>query len=136
MRTPPRLALGCALTLLLGCGAAGPAPSPADFPSRSAAQPPFTLSWRIDRDAERVSAVGLVDVGGYVDRLMDVTVELQGLDAAGQVVSRATTTAAPRSFSGDRTWPFTVRLHPTGQENRFALQVADFRWRIERTGGM
>src|SRR5262249_30905533 len=136
MRTPPRLGLGCALTLLLGCGAAGPAPSPADFPSRSAAQPPFTLSWRIDRDAERVSAVGLVDVGGYVDRLMDVTVELEGLDPAGRVVSRASTLTAPRGFSGGRTWPVTVRLQPTRQEDRFAPPGAGLPLRIERTGGM
>jgi hypothetical protein len=66
---------------------------------------------------------------------MDVAIELQGLDSAGRVVSQSSTRTEPRNFTGDRTWPFTVRLRPTGQEDRFALRVSHYRWRIERTGG-
>jgi hypothetical protein len=131
----PRLVLAGLLAAMLGCVAPGPLPRPEDFPSRNVDQPPVTVYWRLDRDTADVSATGLVDVDGLVDRLIQVVVELQGLDASGRVVSRGRAITEPRAFVGDRTWPFTARLRPTGQEADFALRVTEVRWKIERAGG-
>jgi hypothetical protein len=133
MTTGLRLVLAGVLVTGLGCAAAGPAPRPEDFPSRNVDQPPVTVYWRLDRDAS--AATGLVDVDGLVDRLIQVIVELQGLDASGRIVSRGRAITDPRSFSGDRLWPFTARLQPTGQEADFVLRVTEVRWKIERAGG-
>jgi hypothetical protein len=135
MRIRPSLTLVALIASLVGCAAPGPAPRPADFPLHAVDQPPFSLHWRLDRAAGMVTAIGLVDIDGYVDRLSDVTVELQGLDAAGRVVSRARTRTEPRAFAGDATWPFTIRLRPAGGEERFAVRVAEFNWRVVRPGG-
>ena len=129
MPTVPRLVLAALAATLLGCAAAGPTPRPADFPFHGTGPAPFTLHWCLDRDAERVTAVGLLDVDGLVDRLVDATVEMQGLDAAGRVVSRAAVLTESRAFTGDALWRFTVRLRPTGQEERFTLRVSDYRWK-------
>lgn len=123
------------LVALAGCAAPGPAPRPADFALHAADQPPFSLHWRLDQAPDMVTAVGVVDIDGYVDRLADVTVELQGLDTAGRVVSRARTRREPRAFAGDALWPFTMRLRPAGGEARFVVRVAEFNWRVVRPGG-
>ena len=124
-----------AAVLLVGCGVAPPKPSPGEFPLRASDQPPFVVYWRLVEAPASVSAVGLLDVDGYVDRLGDATVELVGLDAAGRVQSRAIDRLTPRAFTGDAIWPFRMRLTPTGREARFAVRVAEFNWRVEPPGG-
>jgi len=123
------------LASLAGCAARGSAPAPADFPLHVADQPPLSLHWRLDQAPDMVTAVGVVDIDSYVDRLADVTVELQGLDAGGRVVSQARSRMEPRAFTGDAVWPFTIRLRPAGGEARFVVWVAEFTWRIMRPGG-
>jgi hypothetical protein len=135
MRMVLRLVLAGLLPALLGCATPGPTLRPEDFPSRNVEQPPVTVYWRLDRETAAVSATGLVDVDGLVDRLIQVIVELQGVDARGQVVSRGRAITEPRAFVGDRTWPFTARIRPTGQEADFVLHVTEVRWKIERAGG-
>jgi hypothetical protein len=135
MRMVWRLVLAGLLAAMLGCAAPGPPPRPENFPSRNVDQPPVTVSWRLDKAESAVSATGLVDVDGLVDRLIQVIVELQGLDGSGRVVSRGRAITEPRSFVGDRLWPFTARLRPTGQEADFVLRVTEVRWKIERAGG-
>jgi hypothetical protein len=135
MRIRPSLILVPLIASLVGCAAPGPAPRPADFPLHAADQPPFSLHWRLDRAPGMATAVGVLDIDGYVDRLADATVELQGLDAAGRVVSRARTRIEPRAFAGDAVWPFTLGLRPAGGEERFVVRVAEFNWRVMRPGG-
>ncbi len=132
MRTALRLVLAAMLAPLLGCAAQAPA-HPAAFPDHSE-QPPFALHWRVDRDAGRVTAVGIIEIGGRIDRLVDVTLEFQGLDRAGRGVSRGLTrTPTPGwGFARGVTWPFTVWLRPTGQEERFTVRVADYTERASR----
>jgi|RhiMetdeSRZDD1v2_1073273.scaffolds.fasta_scaffold193645_3 hypothetical protein len=125
-------------TLALGlaaCAAGSPAPRPGEFPLRSSDQPPFTVSWRLAEAPESVKADGVLDIGGYADRLQDATVELVGLDAGGRVVSRGIDLLVPRAFAGDRLWPFRLQLTPTGREARFAVRVAEFNWKIEPFAG-
>ena len=129
------LVLGALAALLTACAAAPPAPSPGELPFRASDQPPFAVSWRLTEAPASVSAAGILQIDGYVDRLADATVELAGLDAEGRVVSRATDRLAPRAFAGDAAWPFRLRLVPTGRETRFAVRVAEFNWKVERPGG-
>ncbi|MGH7319195.1 MAG: hypothetical protein ACRELA_06165 [Candidatus Rokuibacteriota bacterium] len=131
-----RLFLGTLATLLAACAAGPPTPAPDEFPLRASGPPPFAVSWRMTEAPGSVSAAGVLDIDGYVDRLADATVELVGLDAEGRIVSRATDRLTPRAFAGDAIWPFRLRLTPTGREARFAVRVAEFSWRIEpRAGG-
>jgi pimeloyl-ACP methyl ester carboxylesterase len=120
--------------LLAACAAASPVP--ADFPLRASDQPPFVVSWRLTEARGSVSAEGVLDIDGYVDRLDDATVELVGLDAGGRVVSRAIARLTPRAFAGDRLWPFRLQLTPTGGETRFATRVAEFNWKVEPFVGL
>ncbi len=136
MSATRRLFLAALATLLAACAAAPPTPAPGEFPLRASDQPPFAVSWRMTEAPPSVSAVGVLDIDGYVDRLADATVELVGLDAGGRVVSRATDRLTPRAFAGDVIWPFRLRLTATGREARFAVRVAEFNWRLEpRAGG-
>jgi hypothetical protein len=129
------LVLGVLTLLLAACAAAAPAPAPADLPFRASDQPPFVVAWGLAEAPGSVSAAGVLDIDGYVDRLEDATVELVGLDAGGRVVSRDWTRLMPRAFTGDRRWPFRLRLTPGGGETRFAVRVAEFDWKVEVFAG-
>jgi hypothetical protein len=129
------LVLGALAALLTACAAAPPAPSPGELPLRSSDQPPFAVAWQLTEAPASVTAAGILQIDGYVDRLADATVELAGLDAQGRVVSRATDRLAPRAFAGDAAWPFRMRLVPTGRETRFAVRVAEFNWKVEPFAG-
>jgi hypothetical protein len=129
------LVLGALAALLAACAAALPTRSPAEFPLRASDQPPFAVAWRITEAPGSVSAAGILQIDGYVDRLADATVELVGLDADGRVVSRATDRLTPRAFAGDVAWPFRLRLIPTGREARFAVRVGEFNWKVEPFAG-
>jgi hypothetical protein len=129
------LIVGVLALLLAACASAPPAPRPGELPLRASDQPPFAVYWRLTEAPLDVSAFGILDIDGYVDRLADATVELVGLDAGGRVVSRGIDRLAPRAFAGDTAWPFRVRLAPTGREARFAVRVAEFNWRIEPFAG-
>jgi hypothetical protein len=129
--SPRRRMVGLLMAgVLAGCAAAA-LPAPADFPFH-ATQPPFlTLHWRLDRPDGRVTATGVLELG-QADRLVDVTVALEGLDREGRVVSRGKSVIGPRAFTGDVRWPFTVSLRPTGTEDRFVVRVSDLTWKAER----
>jgi hypothetical protein len=127
-----RLGLLGALALLAGCAAPGPVLRPSDLPMH-AVESPFTLHWRADRDAGRVTGVGLVETSSP-DRVEYVVVEFQGLDKDGRVVSRARALTSPRSFTGTDPWPWTIRLTPTGQEERYVATLAEIGWRRQIGG--
>jgi hypothetical protein len=121
------------LAVLAGCAAAQPALRPADLPEHLA-ESPIVLHWRIDREPDRVTAVGLVEIPHTPERVENVTVELQGIDAQGRVVSRNREFVSPRSFTGAEPWPFRVSLRPTGTEERFTVRVFEVFWRRQMLG--
>ena len=127
------LVLSSLIIVLLGCAAPRPLPSPSDFPLH-AAEPPFGLHWRLDRDGSSVTAVGVIEVGAP-DRIEAVTVELQGLDKDGRLLGRSRDTVLPRSFTGVEPWPFRTSLRATGREDRFAVTVVDVTWKRQLMGG-
>jgi hypothetical protein len=130
-----RLLLGVVAVWLSGCAGAAPGPRPGDFPLRASDQPPFVVSWRLTEAPGDVGATGVLDIDGYADRLADAKVELVGLDADGGVVSRGIDLLGPRGFAGDATWPFRMRLAPTGRETRYAVRVYEFNWKVEPFAG-
>lgn len=126
------------LVLVTGCGEVKYRfPRPEDFPLHATDHPFFNLHWRLDRKEGVVETVGLVEAarqGG----IAEVLLELRGLDASGRVVSRGLGRAYPgvgshggRLFLGD-SWPFVVRLRPTGREDRFELRVWSYSWELGR----
>jgi hypothetical protein len=127
------LSLLVVLAVLAGCAASQPALRPADLPEHLA-ESPIVLHWRIDREPDRVTAVGLVEIPQTPERVENVTVELQGLDAQGRVVSWNRAFVSPRTFSGAEPWPFRVSLRPTGAEERFTVRVAAVGWRRQMLG--
>jgi hypothetical protein len=128
-----RIALAGLAAALLGCAVAPPALRPADLPLHGAHDGFAALHWRVDRRPDTVVADGVVEVF-QPERIAQVVIELQGLDAAGRIVSRARDYASPRSFTGVDPWPFEVRLRPRGGEERFALRVAELVWKPMRAG--
>jgi hypothetical protein len=121
------------IVLLLGCTTSRPMPRAENFPLH-ATEPPFVLHWRLDQEAGRVTAVGLVSVGAP-EHIDSVTVQVQGRDPGGRLVSRGWGTATPRSFTGVEPWPFQVWLRPTGREVHFTVAVTDIVWKRELMGG-
>ncbi len=121
--------------LLVGCAEQARLVRPQDFPLHASDDPFFNLHWRVDREDGAVMAVGLVEAA-RVDGIGEVTLELRGLDASGRVVSRSLgqTHYGGRLFRGD-SWPFRVRLRPTGQEDRFDLRVWSYTWQGTRDHG-
>ena len=129
---PAVVLIGALALVLLGCAAAAPPTRPAEYPSH-AAEAFATVHWRIDRQDGTVTATGVLEVT-QPDKIVAMLVELRGLDAAGQVVSRGYDTARPRSFTGEEPWPFTVRVQARGPEDRFAVRVADVTFKVSHTG--
>ena len=127
-----RALLAGLLVALAGCAAQGPPARPADFPFHAAEQPLFALHWRLDQWEESVTAVGVVEASP--ERVASVVLELQGLDRGNRIVSRGAGHAFPMTFSGDEAWPFTVRLRPTGQEDRFVVRISSFIGKVTRGG--
>lgn len=127
MRQPSRLFLVIVLVLLGGCASFSSLDRPQDFPFHSTDHPFFDLHWRLDRGDGVVSAYGLV-AATRQGNFRTVYLELQGLDKDGKAVSRG----LGRTWSGNvyrfETIPFTVRLRPTGQEERFELSVWSYDW--------
>ncbi len=121
------------LVSLLGCAVQGRPARPADFPFHASERQLFDLHWRLERTDGAVMAVGVVGVA-VPNRIAEVTLELQGLDKDGRIVSRGFDYARPMSFSGEDPWPFTIRLRPKGQEERFVPRVSDVTWRVMRGG--
>ena len=63
-----------------------------------------------------------------VSGIVEVIVEVVGLDDAGKVQSRALgTTYGDRMIQG-QSRPFWIRLHPAGREIGFEVRVWSFRW--------
>ena len=131
--TGARLPLLILFVLLAGCGGFRPLDRPQDFPLHATDHPFFDLHWRLDRGERVVSAVGLVEAtrqGGF----SVVYLELRGLDKGGRVLSRG----LGRTWSGRlyrwETLPFSVRLRPTGQEDRFELSVWSYDWATDGDG--
>src|SRR3989442_14375612 len=91
---------------------------PADLPFHATDHPFFDVHWRLERNAERVLAVGLVEAARQAG-IAGVTLELRGADSSGRGVSRSlgTTYGAPLPFLG-KTRPFTVRHPPAGPGQR------------------
>lgn len=128
-RMPSYLLLVPLLVLLVGCAGPGLLTArPADFPNHASDHPFFDLHWRLERDEHRVHALGLVEAS-RVDGILEVTLELRGLDGDGRVVSRGRgRTYGQRPFLRWQTQPFAVSLRPTGQEVRFELEVWSYEW--------
>jgi hypothetical protein len=129
----PLLVLPLLLAVLAGCAASQPALRPADLPEHLA-ESPIVLHWRIDRQPDRATAVGLVEIPQTPERVENVTVELQGFDAQGRVVSSAREFTSPKSFTGADPWPFRVGVRPAGTEERFAVRVFAVGWRRQMLG--
>jgi hypothetical protein len=127
------LVLPMLLAVLAGCAASQPALKPADLPEH-AVDSPIVLHWRLERGPDRVNAIGLVEIPQNPDRVESVTVELQGLDAQGRLVSQARTFTIPNTIKGAEPWPFRVSLRPAGTEQRFAVRVAEVGWRRQMMG--
>jgi hypothetical protein len=106
---------------LVGCTAGAPMPRPEDFPLHSRDQV-FVLDYRIDKQPDRVEAVGLI-TSRSTTTFRFAALNLFGVTEDGRVVSRG-------SYTVNGTWPgpqpFTVRLDPTGKEARYTLQVGNF----------
>jgi hypothetical protein len=132
MRQPPRLFLAL-LLLLGGCASFGPLDRPQDFPLHANDHPFFDLHWRLDRSPGEVRADGLVEATRQGNFAV-VYLELKGLDKDGREVS----SGLGRTWSGHlyrwETIPFTVRLRPTGQEDRFELSVWAYDWASDNDG--
>jgi len=133
MRQSPRLFFVVLLFFLGGCASFSPPDRPKDFPFHSTDNPFFDLHWRLEHEPERVTAYGLVEAarqGGF----STVYLQLQGLDKEGRVVSHG----LGRTWAGNvyrfETIPFTVRLRPTGQEDRFELGVWSYDWASDGDG--
>jgi hypothetical protein len=124
------LVLSSLVVLLMGCAARQPVLQPGDLPVH-ATEPPFVLHWRIDQEAGSATAVGVVEVGAP-DRILSVTLELQGIDQDGRLVSRGRGWAYARSFTGVEPWPFTASVRPSGREARFRVTVVDVTWRAQQ----
>jgi hypothetical protein len=120
-----RRGLGGALVLLgaLGTGCAAPSRTdvPAELPLRTNDQL-FAFQWALERQPDRVRAVGLVRPS--FDAEARLTVALYGVDAAGRITSRGI--AYVQSAFGSRPTPFSITLTPTGQETRFELRVLEY----------
>jgi hypothetical protein len=113
-----RFALLVGMTSLAACAAGAPQPQPSDFPLHEHDQI-FVLDYRIDRQPDRVDAVGLI-TSRTTTTFRFAELQLFGLTEDGRVLSRGV-------YRVDGTWggpvSFTVTLTPTGQEARYKLQV-------------
>jgi hypothetical protein len=118
-----RRAIGAlALVGLTACAVPDPSLDRATLPLHVRDQI-FSLDYRLIREPDRVSAVGLLNSSNPMFEV--VHLRLLGVTADGRVVSHGFTTV-------DGTFrlpaPFSVHLRPTGTEARFELQVAGFGW--------
>lgn len=120
--------------LLVGCAegvrysAFYPRP-PEHFAEHDLGHPFFDLHWTLERKEDRVIVQGIV-TAERASVIQDVTLEVVGLDASGQVVSRALGTTYGGRMSRWQSRPFHIRLRPTGQETRFEVRVWHFRWEL------
>lgn len=113
--------------LVAGCAPTGKLVGPGDFSLHLTDHSFVDVHWRLEREPKVVYAVGLVEAtrqGG----IAEVTLELKGLDRDGHVVSRALGHTFGRPLMRWDTLPFTVRLRPTGREDRFELRVWGYTW--------
>ena len=104
-----------AIGLLAGCAASGSMPRPADF-SRHTATPQVDLYWNLTRDGEEIQVDGLA-VSGQPE-LVQATLELIGLDSAGEIVGTASASVRWKGWFPER---FRMRLRSAAE--RFELRV-------------
>jgi hypothetical protein len=104
-----------AIGLTAGCAASGPVPRPSDF-SRQTSTPQVDLSWNLTREGPDVQVEGLAVA--RQPELVGATLQLLGLDAAGQVV--ATGSASVR-WNAWFPAPFRIRVRSTAE--RYELRV-------------
>ena len=107
--------------VLTACAAGAPQPRPEDFPLHERDQM-FTLDYRIDRQPDRVEAVGLI-TSRTTASFRFATVNLFGVDANGRVVSRDAYTVNG-TFGGPQS--FSLALKPIGAEVKYLVQVGNF----------
>lgn len=133
MRQTSRLVPVLLLFLLGGCASFAPLDQPKDFPLHATYHPFFDLHWRLDREPDKVTAVGLVEATRQ-GNFSVVYLQLQGMDKDGRVVSHG----LGRTWKGNlyrwETQPFYVALRPTGQEARFDLAVWAYDWASDNDG--
>jgi hypothetical protein len=116
-----RFVLLASMIGLTACAAGAPQPRPEDFPLHANDQI-FVLDYRIDRQPNRVEAVGLI-TSRTTTTFRFAELQLFGVAASGRVVSRGSylingTWGGPQSFS--------VALSPTGEEAKYQLQVGNY----------
>jgi hypothetical protein len=113
--------------LLASCAAAGPAPTPADFPRHSAA-PPVEIHWRLDGEPGRVRADGLVERRNHL--IGSAWLQVVGLDSAGAIVSFTTPTRIHWRSESDLE-SFAIPIRPRGGEARYEVRLYSFEYREE-----
>ena len=128
-----RVLLALLLPLVVGCAETARLPRPEDLPFHATDDPFFNLHWRLDRTPEEVRAVGLVEAA-RADGVGQVIVELRELNAGGQIISSAAYHTYGKRLSQWDWWPFTVRLQPKSQDDRFEVKVRSFSWAVGGCG--
>lgn len=133
-----RAGLLAAAALLVGCAggirytSSYPRP-PEHFAQHNLEHPFFDVHWTVEQKEGRVVVEGIV-TASRVNAIQDVTVEVVGLDANGQVVSRARGTTYGGRIQQYQSRPFSISLRPTGQEARYEARVWHFRWELGPNG--
>lgn len=124
--------------LLVGCAggvqytSSYPRP-PEHFAEHNLEHPFFDVHWTAEPKDGRVVVEGIV-TASRVNGIQNVTVEVVGLDANGQVVSRALGTTYGGRMQQYQSRPFSISLRPTGRETRYAARVWHFRWEFGPNG--
>jgi hypothetical protein len=114
--------------LLLASCAAGPAPTPADFPLHTPA-PPVEIHYRLTTGPDAVRADGLVERKKHIG---SAWLQLLGLDAAGTIVSFTTPTRVHWRSASDLE-SFAIQLRPRGREERYEVRLYSFEYPEENT---
>ncbi len=135
------------ILLLDGCAASAPTPGPAAYPFHSVALPPaeypssypvpsvapqIEIHWQLTGDSNRVQADGLIE-RQQESRIMEVWLQLLGIDATGQTVSFT----PPIRFawrSASALESFTIALKPRGGEQRYEVRLYMFEFAPQLRG--
>ena len=114
------LPLVAALSLAAGCAAPAPIVVPAQLPLYTE-DGFFDIRWAVEADGSAYRAVGLVSAS--VANEFNATLDVYGVDAAGDIVTRGRTFL--RSTPSRGPVPFSVTLTASGREARFIARITE-----------